>query len=85
MITSVLMNLFLTCISFCFSFLPDSDSLPSQISDSLLVFASYFNKADSLFPVSTVFTIIALGVSVELALFFFKLINWVLNKIRGSG
>lgn len=85
MITSAIIGIILDFMTFIFNLLPDSQDLPSNISSSLSLFSSYFSQANTLFPVSTMFQILSLGLTFEAVILLFKLTNFLLNKIRGSG
>lgn len=66
-------------------FLPDSTGLNSNITSAITTVASNAHSIDGLFPVYTLIEILKLVVIFEIGVSSFKIINWVLNKVRGSG
>lgn len=85
MITEFLLILFRDILLTGISILPNADALPSGIQNGFTLFSNYFNMADKLFPVSTIFQIIGVGLSFELGILLFKVINFAIKKLRGSG
>lgn len=85
MIFQFLINIVFDIINAVISVLPDPDELPGGISSAFNTIATYFHKANAILPVDTMFTIIGLILSVEAGVLLFKLSNWVINKVRGSG
>ena len=59
--------------------------LPSSVNDAFQTVSIYFQKANAIFPIDTIFTIIGLVLAIESGILAIKLINWALNKFRGSG
>lgn len=85
MIFEVVLNLFFLVFSSAINLLPAGSALPSDISSALSSFSSYFSMANSFLPVSTLFSIVALGITFEAGILIFKFVNWSINKLRGSG
>jgi len=67
------------------TFLPNPDTLPSQIDDAFTAVASYWGVMENYFPLSVLFGILTLGLAIELSILGFKIINWGFNKFRGAG
>ena len=85
MITETIIHIFQKIILAVLSILPSASSVPSQINSAFTLFAGFFQKANAIFPMDTVFTIIGITISVEAAILAFKLGDWLYNKIRGTG
>jgi hypothetical protein len=47
------------------------------------LFAGFFQKAEALFPMDTVFTIIGLTFLIEGSILVFNIADWLYDKIRG--
>jgi len=56
-------------------------SLPVDLNTSLVAAGSYLKALDYFFPISTLFTILALYIVIEGGIMLWKLINWGLKKI----
>jgi len=85
MITNVLITIiyyFLYSVIYPIRLLPDV-SLPSSITSSITTAGSYFYIFDPILPLSTVFTIITLFLTIEGFIVAYKLIMWVIRKIPG--
>lgn len=85
MITDLLLIMFRSILDAMIFLLPNASGLPTEISSAVVSFAPYFSKANSFLPVSTVFSIMALVLVFESGILLFKILNWILNKLRGSG
>jgi hypothetical protein len=85
MITEFLLILFRDILLTGIAILPNAGPLPSGIQNGFSLFSNYFNIADKIFPVSTVFQIIGIGLTFEAGILFFKIINFTIKKLRGSG
>jgi len=85
MIADILLNTINWVVQFFISLLPNSGELPDGITNAFSTFASYWNMANSILPMNTFFSIIVLGLAFEAGYLTFKLINFVVNKVRGSG
>lgn len=85
MITEGLILLFLSLANLVLGFLPDPASLPSGINSAFTLFAGFFQKANQIFPMDVVFTIIGLTLTIETGILAFQFGNWLYNKIRGAG
>jgi len=86
MITSAILNFFNIIISGALSLLPDIGTEPTGIENAITYLANalahfiYFEPA-----LGTVALIIGLIITIELSIIIYQAINWVVNKIRGSG
>jgi hypothetical protein len=66
------------------SILPNGQ-LPIQIDSAFTFMASSFSKANVLFPLDTVITMLGIVFVIETALLTFKFANFAYNKLRGAG
>jgi len=64
---------------------PNYGGLPSQIVSALDTLQGYLQKANTIVPVDTLLTILALVFTFEAAILTFKFVNFILKKVRGSG
>jgi len=60
--------------------LPDV-SLPVEITQNITTFRGYLTSIDAIFPITTLLIIFGLLLSVELAIFTYKVIMWLIKKI----
>lgn len=65
-------------------YLPPFNGLPIGITTGLTTMQTYWNNANNLFPVDTVFQILALTVVIEIAIFFWRGSWFTYNKIPGK-
>lgn len=85
MITEYFLSALYGLAYYLVSVLPNPETLPSQIDDAFTAISTYWPTASAFFPLSTLFTILGLGLSIELSILGFKMSNWVFDKIRGAG
>jgi hypothetical protein len=85
MITQAIIQVFQAIINGILNILPSGTShpIPSQITDAFSLFAGFFQKAEALFPMDTVFTIIGLTFLIEGSILVFNIADWLYDKIRG--
>jgi len=84
MITSILLTIF-SVILMGFVFVLPTATLPSYVTATLATVGGYFNLFSWLFPMDTLFLIVALGLTIEGTIQVFRWSVWLYNKIRGSG
>lgn len=84
-ITQALLLILFLFIDGLISLLPNFDGLPENVASAFDNVSTLLNQANYYFPVDTAFTIITLIVTFEAGIFLYKMINWVINKLRGSG
>lgn len=86
MILSALLNIIYVVIIALTALLPTVSVLPDGIEDAIDLVITHISKWNVVFPVfDTLFTIVTLMFTIEAAIFLFQSINWVINKLRGSG
>jgi hypothetical protein len=78
-----LLRIFQVIIQGLVSILPNGSSMPSQINSAFTTFAGFFQKANAIFPMDTVFTIMGLILTLEASILSFHIGNWIYTKIRG--
>lgn len=83
MITQWFLNLLNTVIQAGINLLPTAGDLPSGINTAFSLFSNSFKLAGAIFPMGTVFTILTLVITIELAIFAFEIWDWLYHKIRG--
>jgi len=85
MITTALLYFFYAGIYFFLQILPTGGDLNTNITTDLDEFAKYWNMLDSVMPVGTLFTVLLLYLAFEAIILSYKVINWIIKKLRGSG
>jgi len=65
--------------------LPVAQPLPAGITNAIGAINGAISMIGFLFPFDTLFECLAVVITIEGGIFAFKLANWFLNKIRGSG
>lgn len=61
--------------------LPQSPGFPADVSSAITTVGQYSRVLDLVLPASTLATIIALILSVEVAIFTFKSVKWLISHI----
>jgi len=74
-----------TIISAIISLLPDVQSLPGEVSQAVDFYIAQIAPWNTYFPFTTVFEILGLILLIEVSLNIFSAVEWVYNKLRGSG
>ncbi len=86
MIISAFINAFYYILSPLISVLPTVDSLPSGLNTGIDWFFNVLTGWHYFIPVvDDLVTVITLALSIEGVILTFAMINWVYNKLRGSG
>jgi len=85
MILDLLLNILYYLLSAVLIIFPNYNGLPTQIISALDTVQIYLQKANSFLPMDTLMIILGLIFTFEAAILTFKLVNYVLNKVRGSG
>lgn len=83
MITAVILNIFISfasAIIWALSLFGEA-VLPPQIAESMTGFAGFYSTLNVVFPVGTVLAIIAIQVSIELAILTYRMFKWGYQKI----
>jgi len=82
MITSFIVSTFVFLIGFIINLLP-TGVLPVDVANAISWLQGILNTFNFIFPISTLFTVLILVVSVDIALWVFHAFLWVYHKIRG--
>jgi len=83
MITAIFLYLVLAAIILITAplrLLPDA-TLPADIATSISTISGYLTPLQVFLPVSTIFTILGLAVSIEAAILLWKGFNWLLRRL----
>lgn len=76
--------MFYSVFSTMISFLPDSNGLDPDIQNSIINVWGYIKAYSYILPVSSMFIVLGLALSFHLSIFLYRLVNWVIGKLRGS-
>lgn len=84
MITSTILDFLGLILNWVINLLPHSQGLPNVIETSFQYFFDLALGFQWIFPVETLLQILIYILIVEIALFTWGSLNWLLGKIRGS-
>lgn len=85
MITTAIINLAYFLINGLISFFPVGTGFPSAAHDAAIALGGYLGILSPLIPTSTLLTCLTLVLTVELAIFGFKTLKWVISHIPWIG
>jgi len=85
MIVSFFLYIFGSIVSGILLIFPDSGGLPDEVSDSIEFAFNTARSYSELVPFDTLLIILVLSMLVQAGFLLFKVLNWVVNKVRGSG
>lgn len=86
MIITGLLNLLYVFIFALLAPLPRVDSLPSDLNNAIDFILDTLGSWQTVIPIfDTVFAMLILVLSIEAIIYSIIGINWVINKVRGSG
>jgi len=85
MITTAIVNLGYLLISVVISVFPPGTGFPASVHTAAQAIGGYFDLLDPLIPTSTMLTVILLAFSVEIAIFGFKTLKWLISHIPFVG
>jgi len=85
MITNAILNLAYALIAGVINLLPASTGFPSDVHTAMSGLGGYMAIWTPLIPVATLLTTIALVFSVEMGIFGFKTVKWVVSHIPFIG
>lgn len=72
-------------LTFLINFFPSGSTLPSGFHTAVTALGGYLHILDPLVPISTLLTCVSLIFAVEISLFGFKFLRWVLGHIPQIG
>jgi len=82
MIITAILNLIYSLVNFLLSFLPIGN-IPSGISDGISYIVGVMNTFNYFFPIGTLFAVLAITVTFELAVFVYHFSMWIYRLVRG--
>lgn len=85
MILELLSNIGYAIVSSIIGIFPVSTGLPAEVLTSAATIGGYVQVWDVLFPVATFATVITLVFSVEISIFGFKTVKWILSHLPFIG
>lgn len=85
MITNALLLIIYYTLAIFLNLLPISRGLPPDMEAAFNTLITEAVKWNNLLPVYQLFLILGIVFSFETGILLFKTINWIINKIRGSG
>lgn len=86
MLTNALILIIVLIISSLLSLLPEVTDMPTGFNNAWNWITEFIGNIIYVIPSGeTLLTIFGLVITIEFAIFIWKNINWVINKIRGSG
>jgi hypothetical protein len=85
MISSILLIIFYSFLSFVIGFFPSWDGWPTAMEDTITTLGVNLGILNKIFPIDTILTILGIMFLLEFGYQNYRIINWILNKIRGSG
>jgi len=84
MIVDFLMQIAISFFNWIISLMPNFTGLPSGISTAFTTFDTYWDKGSLVFPLDTLFQILALMISIEIGIFVWRMFWFSYNKIPGK-
>jgi len=85
MITSAIISMFGALLSGLIALLPAMTALPDNIDSALSYFVPIWSSWNNILPLTDLFIILTSILSIELIVLTFHVVDWIYNKIRGSG
>jgi len=85
MITEVLINLIYSIVSALLSLFPEFTGLPSGMGSAIDYIASFTYQIGDILPTATMWTIIKLSITLELAILSFNFLAWVFHWKQAKG
>lgn len=85
MITTSIINLGYALVSSIISLFPDGAGFPDSVHTAAASLGQYFKLLDPLIPTATMITVLSIVFTVELAIFGFKTMKWLISHIPFIG
>lgn len=86
MIIDALAKIYFVSANFLLSLLPNIDSLPEGFNTAMNSIANIVSNWVYVVPIlDDLLIIFGMVITIEISLFTFKILNWIYNKLRGSG
>ena len=84
MIIDFIFQLIISFAQFAINLLPNFSGLPSGVSSAFDFLQPYFQTAYTIFPMDTLFQILLLIISIQLAVWSWDIFWWFYNKMPGK-
>lgn len=84
MITGFIINAVYIALYNLIDIFPNGSGLDSNISSSFTTMVGYAYSYSWLLPIGTLITVLIIAVTFQSGILLFKIINWIIGKIRGS-
>lgn len=85
MITDALINLAYSVVSGIINLFPAGGTFPAEVHTASTAIGQYFTLLSPIIPISTVATVISLIFTIEIAIFSFKTLRWLMTYIPFVG
>lgn len=85
MITSIFITLAFSVLSWVIGILPDSSGFPADATTAFQSLGGYLGIWDPILPIATLATCVGLVFAVELGIFAFKSVKWIISHIPWIG
>jgi len=85
MITTLIINLAYSLLSGIIALFPIGEGFPSDAMSAMTTLGGYLRTFDPIFPTQTLITTLTILFLVELAIFAFKTIKWIISHIPWIG
>jgi len=85
MITDALINMAVYLIGLVISWLPTSSGFPAASHSAFQYFGSYVGLLDPLVPVGTIFICVGIVFGIEILIFGFRGVKWIISHIPFIG
>lgn len=85
MITNEILDLGHYLLGFIIGIIPSSAGFPDTAYTAFNTVGSYFDIWSPVVPIDTVFTCVSIVLSVELGVFGFKILRWIISHIPWIG
>lgn len=85
MITNGLIIVLDTFLASLIQLLPNSTPLPPNIHTAVITIQPYVNMLNTIMPIDTIFQVVLCAFIFETSVLAFKIMNFIFNKVRGSG
>jgi len=81
MIVDAFLSLLTYILTLVISIFPNGNGLPDEVMTASTVIGGYAHTFDALLPIDTLFTVLTLTISVQLAIGAFNALRWIVSYI----
>jgi len=85
MITTGIINLAYSILNWLINLLPASSGFPTEAHTAMTTLGGYLGIASPLVPIATLLSVLTLIFSIEIGIFGFKTIKWIMSHIPWIG